>query len=56
MEKLIGFVYGHENNYSIWNVELSKDDMKAIQEILEKYETDGCSISGDNTLSLMEIF
>lgn len=51
MNKLLGFVWYHGNNdYSIWEGDLSKEDEDAIKKILKKYETEGSSygFEGEN--------
>ena len=37
---LVGFIHQYgANDYSIWNVQLSDEDQKNIEAILEKYQT-----------------
>ena len=39
---LVGFIHQYRNDdFSIWNVQLSAEDEKAINTILEKYQTQG---------------
>ena len=53
MAELIGFIWQHgDDDYSIWTVGLSDEDMKAVLEILERYETNGYSVRGDSTLTI----
>lgn len=51
--ELIGFVFQHgHDDYSIWTVTLSDEDMREVLAILEKYEARGCSVRGDGTLAI----
>ncbi len=53
---LVGFVHQYvENDFSLWGVQLSEGDERAINEILQKYEARGVSIRGDATISIEEI-
>lgn len=53
---LVGFVHQYgENDFSLWGVQLSEGDERAINEILQKYEARGVSIRGDTTISIEEI-
>lgn len=47
-EIISSIIFKHgEDDYSIWNgFALSKEDNNAIQKILQKYTTDGCSVRG----------
>lgn len=54
---LVGFVHQYgANDFSIWNVELSTEDKKAINAILEKYQTQGFSVRGNLEIKLEEAF
>ena len=54
---LVGFVHQYgANDYSIWNVQLSTEDKKAINTILEKYQTQGLSVRGNSEIKLKEAF
>ena len=54
---LVGFIHQYgENDFSIWNVQLSAEDKKAINVILEKYQTQGLSVRGNSELTIKEAF
>ena len=54
---LVGFVHQYgANDFSIWNVELSTEDKKAINAILEKYQDNGLSVRGNSQIKLKEAF
>lgn len=54
---LVGFIHQYgENDFSIWNVQLSAEDKKAINAILEKYQTQGFSVRGNSEIKLKEAF
>ena len=54
---LVGFIHQYgANDYSIWNVQLSDEDQKNIEAILEKYQTQGLSIRGNSELTIKEAF
>lgn len=54
---LVGFVHQYgANDYSIWNVQLSTEDEKAINTILEKYQTQGLSVRGNSEIKIKEAF
>ena len=54
---LVGFIHQYgENDFSIWNVQLSAEDKKAINAILEKYQTQGFSVRGNSQIKLEEAF
>ena len=54
---LIGFIHQYgANDFSIWNVQLSDEDQKAIEAILEKYRDHGISIRGNSKIMLKEAF
>ena len=54
---LVGFIHQYgANDFSIWNVELSTEDKKAINAILEKYQTQGFSVRGNLEIKLEEAF
>ena len=54
---LVGFIHQYgENDFSIWNVQLSAEDKKAINAILEKYQTQGFSVRGNSELTIKEAF
>lgn len=46
--KIHGIIYEHgEDDYGLWEgFNLSKEDADTIQQILSKYDTDGCSVRG----------
>jgi hypothetical protein len=41
---LCGFVFRSGKELDAWQVEISEEDEGKIMEILEKYETEGCSV------------
>ena len=54
---LVGFIHQYGNDdFSIWNVELSTEDKKAINAILEKYQDNGLSVRGNSELTIKEAF
>ena len=54
---LVGFIHQYgANDYSIWNVQLSDEDQKNIEAILEKYQTQGFSVRGNSEIKLKEAF
>ena len=54
---LVGFIHQYGNDdFSIWNVQLSAEDEKAINAILEKYQTQGLSVRGNSEIKLKEAF
>lgn len=54
---LVGFIHQYgANDFSIWNVQLSAEDEKAINAILEKYQTQGFSVRGNSEIKLKEAF
>lgn len=54
---LVGFIHQYgENDFSIWNVQLSAEDEKAINAILEKYQDNGLSVRGNSQLTIEEAF
>ena len=54
---LTGFIHQYgENDFSIWNVQLSAEDEKAISAILEKYQDNGLSVRGNSELTIKEAF
>ena len=54
---LVGFIHQYgANDYSIWNVQLSDEDQKNIEAILEKYQTQGFSVRGNSELTIKEAF
>lgn len=54
---LCGFVWKHgEKDYSAWQVELSEEDQTALEEILYKYEADGCSVRNCIDLQFSDVF
>ena len=54
---LVSFIHQYgENDFSIWNVQLSAEDKKAINAILEKYQTQGFSVRGNSELTIKEAF
>ena len=54
---LVGFIHQYGNDdFSIWNVQLSAEDKKAINAILEKYQTQGFSVRGNSQIKLEEAF
>ena len=57
MTKLVGFVHQYgEDDFSMWNVQLSEEDEEAIHKILAKYEANGYSIRGNSQMKLKEGF
>lgn len=43
----IMFQHGNGNDFGYWNgFSLSEEDNEAIQKILMKYDTEGCSVRG----------
>ena len=54
--KLIGFIHQYgEDDFSIWTLELDKEDEDAIMAILDKYEDCGCSIRGNGKMTITEV-
>lgn len=54
---LVGFIHQYgANDFSIWNVQLSDEDQKAIEAILDKYRANGISIRGNSEMKLEEVF
>lgn len=54
---LVGFVFQHGNNdFELWQVQLSEEDENAIMDILMKYDTCGCSVRGDRDMRISEGF
>ena len=54
---LCGFVYQHgEKDFSAWQVELSDEDREKIEEILMKYDTEGCSVRNVYDSKFNEVF
>ena len=54
---LVGFVHQYgATDFSIWNVQLSAEDEKAINAILEKYQTQGLSVRGNSEIKIKEAF
>ena len=54
---LVGFIHQYgANDYSIWNVQLSAEDKKIINAILEKYQTQGLSVRGNSEIKIKEAF
>lgn len=54
---LVSFVHSYgKNDFSIWNVQLSEEDKKAIEAILEKYQDQGFSVRGDSQIKIEEAF
>ena len=54
---LVGFIHQYRNDdFSIWNVQLSAEDEKVINTILEKYQTQGFSVRGNSELTIKEAF
>lgn len=53
---LVGFVHQYgENDFSLWGVQLTEEDERAISTILQKYEARGVSVRGNATISVEEI-
>ena len=51
---LVGFIHQYgANDFSIWNVQLSDEDQKAI---LDKYRANGISVRGNSEMKLEEVF
>lgn len=49
MPELIGFLFYEgidDDDFTLWNVTLSKDDADKITAILEKYRNEGISVRG----------
>ncbi|MBR0075477.1 MAG: hypothetical protein IJP96_06965 [Synergistaceae bacterium] len=54
---IVGFIEKNVDDYTIWNVELNKNDAEIINSILEKYQNDGYSIRGNkDELKLSDAF
>ena len=54
---LVGFIHQYGNDdFSIWNVQLSDEDQKAIEAILEKYRDNGFSVRGNSQITIEEAF
>ena len=54
---LVGFIHQYGNDdFSIWNVQLSAEDENAINAILEKYQTQGLSVRGNSEIKIKEAF
>ena len=54
---LVGFIHQYgENDFSIWNLQLSDEDQKAIEAILDKYRANGISVRGNSEMKLEEVF
>lgn len=47
-ERIYGIIYEHgDDDYGLWEgFNLSEEDTNAIQQILSKYDTEGCSVRG----------
>ncbi|MBR0315665.1 MAG: hypothetical protein IJQ99_02225 [Synergistaceae bacterium] len=43
---IVGFIDKNADDYTIWNVELNKNDAETINSILAKYQNDGYSVRG----------
>ena len=59
INELIGFVFKHDDkDYSLWLTDaISETDRNKIAEILEKYDTTGCSVRNvyDDIERMMEL-
>lgn len=54
---LVGFIHQYgANDFSMWNVQLSDEDQKAIEAILDKYRANGISVRGNSEMKLEEVF
>ena len=54
---LCGFIWKHgDKDYSVLNVQLSKEDRIRIEEILQNYETDGYSVRNAYGEKISDIF
>lgn len=54
--ELFGFIFRQgTDDFTLCEVELSKDDMDTINSILEKYDNDGVSVRGDKTISIADL-
>lgn len=54
---LVGFIHQYgEDDFSIWNVQLSEEDKKSIETILEKYQDQGFSVRGNSQIKIEEAF
>lgn len=54
---LVGFVHQYEeDDFSMWNVQLSEEDTKDIEAILEKYQDQGFSVRGNSQIKIEEAF
>ena len=54
---LVGFVHQYgEDDFSMWNVQLSEEDTKTIEAILDKYQDQGWSVRGNSQIKIEEAF
>ena len=55
--KLMGFIYKHlDGTYSLWGTDISEEDAQAIGGILDKYQSEGCSVRGNlDDLNLTDV-
>lgn len=55
--KIAGIITQYEDNtFGIWSGELSVEDAIAINDILKKYQTEGCSVRGSlDELNLADV-